>query len=87
MKNVREWKSMEGENKLEYFWFVQDKQGNNGDHIYLYCVKLEHVQVKLSGTWLVTRCMFGTRHRYCLCTFQTKKNLYQVWISFQIEQL
>jgi hypothetical protein len=25
MKNVREWKSVEGENKLEYFWFVKDK--------------------------------------------------------------
>jgi hypothetical protein len=44
MKNVREWKSVEGENKQEYSWFVKDKQGNNGDHIYLYCVKLEHVQ-------------------------------------------
>jgi hypothetical protein len=37
MKNVREWKYVEGENKLEYSWFVKDKQGNNGDHIYLYC--------------------------------------------------
>jgi hypothetical protein len=36
MNNVREWKSMEGENKLEYSWFVKYKQGNNGDHIYLY---------------------------------------------------
>jgi hypothetical protein len=35
---------MEGENKLEYSWFVKDKQGNNGNHIYLYCVELEHVQ-------------------------------------------
>jgi hypothetical protein len=25
MKNVREWKSVEGENKLEYSWFVKDK--------------------------------------------------------------
>ena len=44
MKNVREWKSVEGEHKLEYSWFVKDKQGNNGDHIYLYCAELEHVQ-------------------------------------------
>ena len=44
MKNVREWKSVEGENKQEYSWFVKDKQGNNGDHIYLYCAELEHVQ-------------------------------------------
>jgi hypothetical protein len=44
MKNVREWKSIEGENKLEYSWFVKDKQGNNGDHIYLYCAELEHMQ-------------------------------------------
>ena len=43
MKNVREWKSMEGENKLEYSWFVKVRKGNNGDHIYLYCVELEHV--------------------------------------------
>jgi hypothetical protein len=35
---------VEGENKLEYSWFVKDKQGNNGDHIYLYCAELEHVQ-------------------------------------------
>lgn len=33
MKNVREWKYVEGENKLEYSWFVKDKKGNNGDHI------------------------------------------------------
>jgi hypothetical protein len=26
MKNVREWKSVEGENKQEYSWFVKDKQ-------------------------------------------------------------
>ena len=39
MKNVREWKSVEGENKQEYSWFLKDKQGNNGDHIYLYCVE------------------------------------------------
>jgi hypothetical protein len=44
MKNVREWKFVEGENKLEYYWFVKDTQGNNGDHKYLYCVKLGHVQ-------------------------------------------
>jgi hypothetical protein len=44
MKNVREWKSVEGENKQEYSWFVKDKQGNNGDHIYLYCAESEHVQ-------------------------------------------
>jgi hypothetical protein len=44
MKNVREWKFVEGENKLEYSWFVKDKQDNNGDHIYLYCVELENVQ-------------------------------------------
>ena len=44
MKNVREWKSVEGENKQEYSWFVKDNQGNNGYHIYLYCAKLEHVQ-------------------------------------------
>jgi hypothetical protein len=43
MKNVREWKSVEGENKQEYSWFLKDKQGNNGDHIYLYCVESEHV--------------------------------------------
>jgi hypothetical protein len=44
MKNVREWKYVEGENKMEYYWFFKDKQGNNGDHIYLYCVELKHVQ-------------------------------------------
>jgi hypothetical protein len=44
MKNVREWKYVEGENKQEYSWFVKDKQGNNGEHIYLYCVELELVQ-------------------------------------------
>jgi hypothetical protein len=44
MKNVREWKFVEGKNKLEYSWFVKDKQGNNGEHIYLYCVELTHVQ-------------------------------------------
>ena len=44
MKNVREWKSVEGENKQEYSWFVKDKQGNNGEHLYLYCVEFEHVQ-------------------------------------------
>jgi hypothetical protein len=44
IKNVREWKFVEGENKLEYSRFVKDKQGNNGDHIYLYCAKLEYVQ-------------------------------------------
>jgi len=33
-----------GENNLDYSWFVKDKQGNNGDHIYLYCAELEHVQ-------------------------------------------
>jgi hypothetical protein len=44
MKNVREWKSMEAENKLEYSWFVKDKKVKNGDHIYLYCAELEHVQ-------------------------------------------
>jgi hypothetical protein len=27
MKNVREWKYVEGENKQEYSWFVKDKQG------------------------------------------------------------
>ena len=43
MKNVREWKFVEGENKQEYSWFLKDKQGNNGDHIYLYCAKSEHV--------------------------------------------
>jgi hypothetical protein len=43
MKNVREWKSMEGENKQEYSWFLKDKKGNNGDHIYVYCAKSEHV--------------------------------------------
>jgi hypothetical protein len=45
MKNVREWKSVEGENKLEYSWFVKDKQGNNGEHLYLYCVEFEHVKI------------------------------------------
>ena len=44
MKNVKEWKYVEDENELEYSWFVKFKQGNNGDHIYLYCVELEHVQ-------------------------------------------
>ena len=44
MKNVREWKSVEGENKQEYSWFVKDNQGNNGDHIYLYCAESKHVQ-------------------------------------------
>jgi hypothetical protein len=44
MKNVREWKSVEGENKMEHSWFVKDKQGNNGEHLYLYCVEFEHVQ-------------------------------------------
>jgi hypothetical protein len=44
IKNVREWKSVEGENKLEYSWFVKDKQGNNGNYIYLYYAELEHVQ-------------------------------------------
>ena len=43
MKNVREWKSVKGANKQEYSWFVKDKKGNNGDHIYLYCVESEHV--------------------------------------------
>jgi hypothetical protein len=43
MQNIREWKSVEGENKLEYSWFVKDKKDNNGDHIYLYCTELEHV--------------------------------------------
>ena len=33
---------------------------------------------KLSGTWLVTRYMFGASHKYCLCTCQTRQNLYQV---------
>ena len=44
MKNVREWKSVDGEKKYEYSWFLKDKQGNNGDHIYLYCAESEHVQ-------------------------------------------
>jgi hypothetical protein len=44
MENVREWKSVEGENKLEYSWFVKDKQNNNGEHLYLYCIEFEHVQ-------------------------------------------
>jgi hypothetical protein len=35
MNNVREWKTVEGENKLEYSWFVKDKQDNNGEHLYL----------------------------------------------------
>ena len=43
MKNVREWKSVDGENNQEYSWFVKYKKGNNGDHIYLYCVESEHV--------------------------------------------
>ena len=43
MKNVRVWKYVEGKNKLEYSWFVKDKQENNGDHIYLYCAESEHV--------------------------------------------
>ena len=43
MKNVREWKSVEVENKQEYSWFLKDKQGNNGDHIYLYCAESQHV--------------------------------------------
>jgi hypothetical protein len=43
MKNVREWKSMEGENKQEYSWFVKDKHGNYGEHIDLYCVESQHV--------------------------------------------
>jgi hypothetical protein len=37
-------KSLEGENKQEYSWFVKDKQGNNEDHIYFYCAESEHVQ-------------------------------------------
>jgi hypothetical protein len=37
MTNVREWKSVEGENKIEYSWFVKDKQCNNEDHIYFHC--------------------------------------------------
>jgi hypothetical protein len=41
MKNVKEWKFVEGENKLEYSWFVKDKKGNNGDHMYLYCAELD----------------------------------------------
>jgi hypothetical protein len=32
------------ENKLEYSWFVKDKQGNNGENLYLDCVEFEHVQ-------------------------------------------
>jgi hypothetical protein len=44
MKNVREWKFVEGENKLEYSWFVKHKQDNNGEHLYLYCVEFAHVQ-------------------------------------------
>jgi hypothetical protein len=44
MKNVGERKSVEGENKLEYSFFVKDKKDNNGYHIYLYCAELEHVQ-------------------------------------------
>jgi hypothetical protein len=45
MKNVKEWKPVEGENKMEYSWFIKDKQGNNGEHLFLYCVELiEHVQ-------------------------------------------
>jgi hypothetical protein len=40
MKNVREWKSVEGENKLEYSWFVKEKKYNNGEHIYIYYSKL-----------------------------------------------
>jgi hypothetical protein len=45
MKNVREWKFVEGENKLEFSWFVRDKQSNNGENLYLYCTDFEHVQV------------------------------------------
>jgi hypothetical protein len=44
MKNVKEWQSVEGENKLEYSWFVKDKKGNNGEQLYLYRVEFEHVQ-------------------------------------------
>jgi hypothetical protein len=44
MKNVREWKFVEGENKMEYSRFVKDKQGNNGEHLYLYCAEFKHVQ-------------------------------------------
>jgi hypothetical protein len=40
MMNVIEWKSVEGENKLEYSWFVKYKKDNNGEHLYLYCVEL-----------------------------------------------
>ena len=39
MKNVREWKFLEGEKKLEYSWFVKDKKGNYGEHLYLYCAE------------------------------------------------
>ena len=53
MKNVREWKFVEGENKLEYSWFVKDKQDNNGEHIYLHCVEFEHVQGKYHALGLL----------------------------------
>jgi hypothetical protein len=44
MKNVKEWKYVECENKLECSWFVKDKQGNKGEHLYFYCVEFEHVK-------------------------------------------
>ena len=77
MKNVREWKSEEGENKQECFWFLKDKQGNNGDHIYLYCAELEHVHGNYQALGLLLDiCLVAAT--YYLCTCPTRENLYQV---------
>jgi hypothetical protein len=44
MKNVREWKIVNGESRMEHSWYLKDKQAANGEQIILYCAEFEHVQ-------------------------------------------
>ena len=58
MKNVREWKTINGESRMEHSWYLKDKQAANGEQIILYCVEFEHVQASYQS--------LGMLHDICL---------------------
>jgi hypothetical protein len=89
MKNVREWKIVNGESRMEHSWYLKDKQAANGEQIILYCVEFEHVQASyqslgmlrdiclVPGTYIVYALVKQSKTylkiRYCLNMSNYKK--------------
>ena len=92
MKNVREWKIVNGESRMKHSWYLKDKQTANGEQLILYCTKFEHVEASYQSLGMLRDiCLVPATHivyalvkqgktyikfRYCFKLSNYNKNVF-----------